>query len=225
VSRCRIFPPSARPSPEALAQLRKMPTTIVSDQLDRLGVVRGIVRMTGEDLGVLAGAAFTVRTRPGDNLVVYKAVELAEPGDVLVVEAGGLEDRAVIGEIFYRHMVAKGIGGVVIDGMIRDATEIAAGPVPVFARGATHPGPYKTGPGELRGPVSVGGTIVRNGDAIVGDGDGIAVVPLERVQEVVEGGLALLAKEEKALAQADAGELDVSWVDDALDIEWVGNQP
>ena len=206
MSRCRIFPPTERPSPDALAQLRKMPTTIVSDQLERQGVARGIVRMTSRDLGILAGPALTVRTRPGDNLVVYKAVELADPGDVLVVAAGGLEDRAVIGEIFYRHMVARGIGGVVIDGMIRDATEIAAGPVPVFARGATHPGPYKTGPGELRGPVSVGGTIVRNGDAIVGDGDGIAVVPLERVQEVVEGGLALLAKEEQALAQADAGE-------------------
>lgn len=225
MNRCRIHPATEPPPAEVLDQVRKLPSTIVSDQLERSGFVSGVRQLTENRLGIMAGPALTVRTRPGDNLVIYKAIELASEGDILVVDAGGATDRAVMGEIVCRHAAAKGIGGLVIDGVIRDVAEISAGDLPVFARGASHLGPFKNGPGEIRGVVSVGGTVVRNGDLVVGDADGVAVLPVERVEEAIKGGLAALAREDGALAQAAAGELDTSWIDDSLEIEWVGEGP
>ena len=221
MNRCRIYPATQPPPAELVTHLRTMPTTVVSDQLERCGNVKGVYQITSADLGFLAGPALTVRTRPGDNLAIYKAIEIASAGDVLVVDAGGAMDRAVVGEIVYRHAATRGIAGFVIDGLIRDGADIAKGRLPVFAKGFTHAGPYKSGPGEIRGPITVGGAVVHNGDIVVGDTDGVAVVPIARAQEVVAGGLKLLAREQEALAQADAGELDVSWLDDLLDVEWV----
>lgn len=221
MNRCRIHPAVEPPAADVIAQLQTLPSTVVSDQLERFGLVRDVRQVTTDALGILAGPALTVRTRPGDNLVIYKAIQLASPGDVLVIDAGGATDRAVMGEIACHHAESQGIGGLVIDGMIRDGAAIAAGTLPVYARGYCHPGPYKNGPGEIRGPVSVGGTVVRAGDLVVGDADGVAVVPRERLQGVLEGGLAALAREDEAIARARAGQLDTSFVDEQLDVEWV----
>jgi regulator of RNase E activity RraA len=216
VSTCRIYPEAPLPDPEKMETLRTLPSCIVSDQLERFGLARGLRRMTSRELGIMAGRAFTVRTRPGDNLVVYQAVELAEPGDILVIDGGGFTDRALMGEIFYTHVVANRMGGLVIDGAIRDAFEIGQGPVPVFARGAAHPAPFKFGPGELRGPVSIGGTVVQQGDFVVGDDDGVAVVPRARLDETLEGGLALLEAEKAKLARAAAGDADTSFLEELM---------
>lgn len=221
MNRCRIYPVVEHPPGDQLEALRQLPSTIVSDQLERYGLVRGVTQVTGNDLGILAGPALTVRTRPGDNLIIYKAIDIAEPGDVLVIEAGGAEDRAVMGEIVCHHAQAKGIAGLVIDGCVRDGAEIAAGSMPVYARGFAHPGPFKNGPGELRGPVAVGGTVVRHGDLVVGDADGVAVVPRERLTETIAGGQRALAREDEAIRVAKAGEMDTSWIDDKLEIEYV----
>lgn len=225
MNRCRIHPATPSLATDQLEQVRQLPSTIVSDQLERSGLIRDVRQITRDELGILAGPALTVRTRPGDNLIIYKAIQLARPGDVLVIDAGGATDRAVMGEIVTKHAAAMGIIGLVIDGCIRDGAEIAAGPLPVFARGYAHPGPFKNGPGEIRGAIAMGGTVVRNGDLVVGDADGVAVLPLERLEEVITGGLQALAREEKAIATAEAGEMDTSWVDDLLQIEYVGEQP
>jgi regulator of RNase E activity RraA len=221
MNRCRIHPAVPHPPADKLEALRALPSTIVSDQLERYGYVRGVDQITGHELGILAGPALTVRTRPGDNLIIYKAIEVAEPGDILVIEAGGVTDRAVMGEIVCYHAQAMGIAGLVIDGCIRDGAEIAAGTLPVFAKGFAHPGPFKSGPGELRGPVAVGGTVVRNGDLVVGDADGVAVVPVERLDEVIAGGQKALAREEEAIRVAKAGQMDTSWLDEQLEVEYV----
>ena len=224
MNRCRIHPATPPPERDQLEQVRQLPSTIVSDQLERSGFIRDVGQITRDELGILAGPALTVRTRPGDNLIIYKAIQLAQPGDVLVIDAGGATDRAVMGEIVAKHAAAMGIIGLVIDGCVRDGAEIAAGPIPVFAKGYAHPGPFKSGPGEIRGAIAMGGTVVRNGDLVVGDADGVAVLPVERIQEVVTGGLQALAREESAIATAEAGEMDTSWVDDMLEIEYVGEQ-
>lgn len=222
MSTCRLYPAAPEPDPDLVARLRGMPTSVISDQLERFGAVAGVRALPGSAEGPrLAGPALTVLTRPGDNFAVHHAIDLARPGDVLVVDAGGHVDRAVMGEIVYRYAVSRGIAGVVIDGAVRDGAEIAAGPVPVFARGVTHTGPWKNGPGEIRGPVAIGGVVVMCGDVIVGDPDGLVVVPARRVPEAVEGGERLLQREETQLALASEGGLDRSWLsrDDLVPVE------
>lgn len=218
MSTCRIHPEGPVPDGQLLEQLRGVPSSVASDQMERFNFAKGIHRMTSPDLGITVGRAFTVRTRPGDNLVIYKAAEIAMPGDILVIDGGGAEDRALLGEIFYNHLVASKVGGLIIDGMIRDATEIGMGPIPVFARGAAHPAPFKTGPGELRGPIAIGGTVVRQGDVIIGDADGVAVVPIERLAAVTAGSLQLIEDEKTKLARAAAGEADTSFLETTLTI-------
>lgn len=222
MNRCRLRPAAELPDPDLVRRLQALPTAVLSDQMERGGGIAGLAPLPGTALERhLAGPALTVRTRPGDNLVVHKAIDLAREGEVLVVDAGGATDRAVMGEIVYRHAVSRGIAGVVIDGALRDARDIAAGPVPVFAKGANHQGPYKSGPGDIRFPVSVGGTVVRDGDIVVGDGDGLVVVPRDRAAAVAAGGEAAFEKETAQLEAATAGTLDRSWLDTALEVELV----
>lgn len=210
---CRIHETVGTPPSEAtVAAFRVFPTTVVSDQLDRDGAVHGVHRITHPDLGILAGRVVSVRVPPGDNLGIYVAVEHAQPGDVLVVDAGGSLERAVMGELFYRHMVARGLGGIVIDGVIRDSAEIAAGPMHVFARGASHLGPGKRGPGDVHAAVALGGTVVRTNDIVVGDADGIAVVPNARIAATLVGAQALLEREVELLERAVAGDMDLTWL-------------
>jgi regulator of RNase E activity RraA len=213
MSRCRIRPDVPRPDPSLVRRLQQLPTATVSDQLDKFGALTGIHPLPGMDLTArLAGPALTVRTRPGDNLGVHVAIDLAEPGDVLVVDGGGHVDRALVGEIVYRYAVAKGIAGLVVDGAVRDARDIAAGPVPVFARGTIHLGPDKNGPSEVRGPIAVGGTVVHSGDVVLGDHDGLVAVPADRLDEVVHGGEQQAEQEVQRLASAEKGDLDRSWL-------------
>ncbi|MFP5370214.1 MAG: dimethylmenaquinone methyltransferase, partial [Actinomycetes bacterium] len=164
MSTCRLHPPGPRPDPGVLEQCRGLPTSILSDSQERVGGVRGVHWVPGGRWPRIAGSALTVRTRPGDNLVVHRALDLAGPGDVLVVDAGGYLERAILGEIMGRYAVTRGLAALVVDGAVRDAEGLAAGPIPVFALGINHLGPYKDGPGEIHGPVSVGGTVVRSGD-------------------------------------------------------------
>ena len=221
MNHCRIYPTVPRPPAEQLDAVAKLPSTIVSDQLERFGFAQGLHQITRDELGILAGPALTVRTRPGDNLIIYKAIQLVEPGDILVIDAGGATDRAVMGEIVAHHARAHGVAGLVIDGCVRDGAEIAAGDMPVYCRGYSHLGPFKNGPGEIRGTVSVGGTVVRSGDIVVGDADGIAICPIDRLEKTIAGGLELLAREEKAIALAKSGDMDTSWVDDSLEIVYI----
>ncbi len=216
MSTCRLHPSGPRPDPALLEQCRDLPTSILSDSMDRVGGARGVHWVPGGRWPRVAGPALTVRTRPGDNLVVHRALDLAVPGDVLVVDAGGFEERAILGEIMGRYAVTLGFAALVIDGAVRDAEGLAAGPIPVFARGINHLGPYKDGPGEIHGPVQAGGTVVRSGDVVVGDGDGVVVLPHQRAAEVVALGQARLRSEEEQFAQIAAGTFDRAWVLAAL---------
>lgn len=227
---CRLYPPPPPADTGLVERARALPTSVLSDQTERFGAARGLFPLLGRAPATrLAGPALTVLTRPGDNLAVHQAIDLAQPGDVLVVDAGALVSRAVMGEIVYRHAVSRGVAGIVIDGAVRDGADIAGGPVPVFCRGVTHLGPSRHGPGEVRGPVAVGGVVVQAGDLVVGDADGVVVVPRWRCAEVVDAGEAALAREETQLRQAAAGELDRSWLAgiDLIEVtpEWSAGRP
>lgn len=217
MSVCRLHPRGPRPDPDLLARCRALPTSILSDSMDRAGGVTGLHWTPGGRWPRVSGPALTVRTRAGDNLVVHRALDLAQPGDVLVVDGGGYDGRAVIGEIMVRYAASRGVAALVVDGAVRDVEGLAGSAVAVFARSVNHLGPYKDGPGEVHGEVQVGGTVVRAGDVVVGDADGVVVLPAARAQEVVSIGERRLRDEEAIFATIADGTIDRSWVLQALD--------
>src|SRR2546430_4780937 len=164
-----------KPPADIIEGFRSAPTSVISDNLARLPGAVGLRPFHRG--GRLVGTAFTVRTRPGDNLAIHRALELVGPGDVIVVDGGGDETRALVGEIMKTIAEYRGAAGYVIDGAIRDVAAFAASDFPCFARTAIHRGPYKSGPGEINVPVSIGGSVITPGDIVVGDQDGGGWVP------------------------------------------------
>ena len=168
---CRKYPCAEQANPTVIEGFISAATAVISDNLDRLPGAVGIRPF--HKGSVLAGTALTVRTCPGDNLVIHEALELIRPGDVLVVDGGGDTSRALLGEIMLTIAQSRGAAGIVIDGAIRDVGVISQSTFPCFAKAAIHKGPYKNGPGEINVPVTVGGMVVEPGDIVVGDDDGI----------------------------------------------------
>ena len=191
-----------------------IPVANISDTMHRVFAAGPDIRPLDPAMRV-AGVALTVRTRPGDNLMLHKAVDIAEPGDVIVVEAGGDTTNALIGEIIVRLSHKRRVAGWVIDGAVRDFDALSKG-MPVFARGVTHRGPYKDGPGEINVPISLAGMPVAPGDIVVGDGDGVLAIPVDQAPDILAKAEAHNAQEEKLLRQIEDGTVDRSWVDEAL---------
>jgi RraA family protein len=212
------FAIQSRPAPgdaSTLDLLRGIPTPIVSDNMARMFAVGPGLRPYHRG-GAMIGSALTVRTRPGDNLMVHKAIDLAEPGDVIVVDAGGDLTNAIIGEIMTTLAQSRGVAGFVIDGAVRDVDALAASDFPVYARGVTHRGPYKDGPGEINVAVTVGGQVVAPGDIVVGDGDGVLAVPRSEAAQVASLARAQMEREAATLKAIAEGRLDRTWVDETL---------
>ena len=199
----------------ALELLRGIPTPILSDNMARMFAVGAALRPYHRG-GALIGSALTVRTRPGDNLMVHKAIDLAEPGDVIVVDAGADLTNAIIGEIMTTLAQSRGVAGFVIDGAVRDFDALAASDFPVYARGVTHRGPYKDGPGEINVIITVGGQTIAPGDIIVGDGDGVLAVPRGEAPRVAELARAQMDREAAILQAIGGRSIDRSWVDETL---------
>jgi regulator of RNase E activity RraA len=198
-----------------VTRFRTLPVANVSDVMNRLPGGGANLRPMHRG-GLLIGPALTVRTRPGDNLVVHKAFDMAVAGDVIVVDAGGDLTNAIIGELMIAYVKRKGVAGVVINGAVRDSAAIAADDFPVFAAGVTHRGPYKDGPGEVNVPIALNGMIVSPGDLVLGDADGLVAVSAAEVGAVYEAALAKQRAEAAQMEAILAGTNDRSWVDQAL---------
>lgn len=213
----------AEPLDQALTErLGRIPVSNVSDVLDRMAGCLGI-QVVGSSLSSLAGramvgAAMTVRTCPGDNLVVHKALDLARPGDVVVIDARGQLVNAILGELMTEYAATRGIAGLVVDGAVRDQSSISAGTLPVFARGFSHLGPYKNGPGEIHGPIAVGGAAVNDGDVILGDADGVAVIPRARAWSALDAAEEVAAIESDHRRAIRAGSWDRTWIEGLLSV-------
>lgn len=203
------MPAVSKPAPELIEVFRNAPTSIISDNLERLPGAVGLRPFHRG--GQLVGVAFTVRTRPGDNLAIHKALELVGPGDVIVVDGGGDETRALVGEIMLNIAKYRGAAGYVIDGAIRDAGALAASDFPIFARTAIHRGPYKSGPGEINVPVSIGGMVVMPGDIIVGDEDGVVAFSQAIAPTLMKAVKAQIAREEDTLVAIREGRYQGSY--------------
>jgi regulator of RNase E activity RraA len=166
--------------------------------------------------GVMCGPAFTVKTRPGDNLMLHKALDMADPGDIIVADAGGDLTNALIGELMTAHAQFRQLGGIVLNGAIRDSAAIRASTFPVFAAGITHRGPYRDGPGEINVPVAMDGMVIHPGDLILGDGDGFVCVGRLEAEEVLMKAKAKHDAESQQMAATRTGKSDRSWVDVTL---------
>jgi RraA family protein len=212
----RIMPFAPAASAALVRDLAATATAHLSDNMNRLYSVSAALRPYHKG-GRFAGPALTVKASPGDNLMVHKAIDIARPGDVIVVDAAGMLEQAIIGEIMSALAASRGVAGMVIDGAIRDADALRLSSFPVYARGVTHRGPYKNGPGEINVPVSIGGLVVNPGDIVVGDDDGLIVLAADLAPEVLERARAQAA-EESALLDAirGGGTVDRSWVDRSL---------
>ncbi|MGX5220962.1 MULTISPECIES: RraA family protein [Pseudomonas] len=174
---------------------RAIPVAVAGDCMGRSIGSRGLHMYHGDLSLKMCGPAFTLRIRPGDNLMVHKALMMVQPGDVLVIDGGGDVSQAVIGGLVRTTALRVKLGGIVIDGAVRDLEELAEGILPVFAAGHTHRGPSKDGPGEINVPIACAGLCVLPGDLVLGDADGVISIPALDAEQLLPKTLAHLERE------------------------------
>lgn len=200
---------------DVIEKFKTLPVANVSDSMGRM-VAGGAALRPFHRGGTLAGPAVTVKARPGDNLMIHAALDRAQPGDVVVVDAGGDMTNALIGELMVAHAAQRGLGGIVISGAIRDVVAIREGDFPIYALGVSHRGPYKDGPGEVNFPIAISGMVVMPGDLVLGDEDGLVVVPFDDVEAVYAAAAKKHAAETAQLERIALGQNDRRWVEQAL---------
>lgn len=211
----RILERTSQVSDEYVNLFKEIPVANISDSMSRMAAGGAQIRPINLDF-TLAGPAITVKTRPGDNLMVHKALDMAKPGDIIVVDAGGDLTNAIMGELMINYAISKKLGGVVIYGAVRDVTAINKGTFPVFASGVTHRGPYKDGPGEVNVPISIEGMVIEPGDLVVGDADGVLSIPQANVAQIYAAAKKKNDLEIEQMQKYKDGTVDRSWVDATL---------
>jgi 4-hydroxy-4-methyl-2-oxoglutarate aldolase len=201
----RYKPKYERLSPADLEGWKKVPPAIASDCMNRGQFMAAAIKPLAPGMR-LTGQARTVTSMVGDNGIHHVATQLLNPGEILVIDAKGFTDIAVWGGVTTRAAIAKGAGGIVIDGAVRDAAEIRELGFPCFVRAVVPSGPHKGFGGTIDGAISCAGCPVSPGDIVLGDDDGVAVVPIARWRAVYQDCLKKLAQEEDWLRQLDKGE-------------------
>ena len=189
-----------KPKPEIIAAFRKLPVANIADAIGKpcSNTMDSEIKPVLSDL-IIAGPAVTVKERPDCNLMSHAAFDLAEKGDVIVIDAGGYTSTAVGGFLMVRKLISKKVEAVIVDGAWRDKTEIIEKSFPVFARGWQPGGPHKNQPGSVNIPVTCGGVIVNPGDIVVGDDDGVVVIPREQAETILEAAQAIHEREKAVI--------------------------
>jgi regulator of RNase E activity RraA len=187
-----------------IARWQQVPPAIAGDCLNRDNCMNGRIAPISAGL-TLTGVARTVTPMAGDNAAIHVMLALADPGDIIVVAGGGNLDIALMGGLMIEAAKARGIGGVIVDGAVRDLAELRASGVPVFAAGACPRGPHKGFGGRIDGAAACGDVAVHAGDLILGDDDGVAVVPQAQISSLIDACEAKMAAEEKDLVKIRSG--------------------
>lgn len=198
-----------------VAQAAQLQPAILADVAGRRGAMNGRIKALRPRMK-LAGTAFTVEVRPGDNLMIHAAIAMAKPGDVLVIDGKADQNAALMGTIMMTACQKLGIAGVVMDGACRDSLEIDEMDYPVFSVGTNPNGPTKNIGGRIGHPVSVGDVTVRPGDFIIGDGDGVVVVEREKIEALLPLAAKKIKDEAARIAAIRQGETTARWLDAAL---------
>ncbi|MEY5099311.1 MAG: 4-hydroxy-4-methyl-2-oxoglutarate aldolase [Pseudomonadota bacterium] len=204
-----------RVSPELVAEAAQFQAAIFADVAGRRGAMHGRIRALRSRMKV-AGPAFTVEVRPGDNLMIHAAIALAKPGDVLVIDGKGDQTSALMGTIMMTACQQRGIAGVIMDGAVRDSLEIDEMDYPVFSVGTNPNGPTKNIGGRIGHPVSCGGVTVNAGDFVLADADGIVVVERAKLAGLIPACHKKVEDEAKRIAQIKQGNTAASWLQPSL---------
>lgn len=197
-----------------------LPTGNVCDAQGRTGAVDYRIKPVGK-MSQFCGTALTVDTGPRDNLASWAALEIAKPGDVMVITTGDYTGGSVAGDIYVGMAKNAGVAAIVTDGAVRDLPGIDEVGLPVFARGISPNSPWKNGPGRLGLPIVIGGVAVNAGDIVVGDQDGVVIVAREKAADVVRAVQAVLAKEKQMEAAVNAGITVPAWLKEVYETKGV----
>jgi len=203
-----------RPHAKIIKAFANIPTSTISDAMGRYGTMSSDMKPVFQGARI-CGPAFTVRVYANDNLMVHLALKTAKPGDILIVDSGGYTQCALWGELMSFSARCRGLGGTVIDGGIRDKDAITTLEYPVFAKTIIPVGTHKSNQGAICKPVSCDGVPVFPGDIIVGDSDGVMVVPFDQASTVLEKASAILRREDQMRERIEKGEL----IFDILELE------
>jgi 4-hydroxy-4-methyl-2-oxoglutarate aldolase len=204
-----------RVSPAQVERARKLQSAILCDVVGRRGALHGRIQALSPTMKVV-GPAFPVEVRPGDNLMFHVALALARPGDVVIVDGKDYQSSALLGELMATQAAAAQLAGLVVDGAARDTEVLSAGALPVFASGRNPAGPTKGLGGTVGVDISIGGVAVRAGDLVIGDCDGVVVIPREQVDAALDAGEAKVRAEAQRLQEIKEGMLVSSWLNAAL---------
>lgn len=183
-----------KPDPDFLKTFKGLSTGNICDANGRIGALDYHIKPLVNTWKFI-GTAFTVHARPVDNLILYKALDLVESGDVIIITNGGSSYASVLGDLVCGIAKSKGVAAIVTDGMVRDASGIREVNMPVFARGVCPNSPHKDGPGEINFPIACGGVAIHPGDIVVGDEDGVVVVAQQDLHDVIGNFGKIRAKE------------------------------
>ena len=204
-----------RVSPDLVKQAEGFQAAILADVAGRRGAMHGRIQALRPRMKV-AGPAFTVEVRPGDNLMIHAAIAMAKPGDVLVIDGKADQTSALMGTIMMTACRQLGIAGVVMDGAVRDSLEIDEMDFPVFSVGTNPNGPTKNIGGRIGHPISCGGVSVRAGDFILADADGVVVVEREQLAALIPIAHKKVEDEAKRISQIKEGKTAASWLESSL---------
>ena len=214
----RIYLKRQLPDPELIEAFKEIPASNVGDVMGRSCAMNPRIHLVSSPKAqIMAGPALTVKARGGDNLALHAALNMAQEGDVIVVSNEHDMTRALLGEVMMAFLYkVKKIAGIILDGPIRDIDEIGHWDFPVYATGTTPGGPYKEGPGEINVPVSCGEISVNPGDIILGDPDGVVVIPRNDAPQILKDAQKFQEADEKKLIAVREGTSNRDWVDKAL---------
>ena len=205
-----------RVSPEVVKKASRFAASILADVAGRRGTLDGRVAPVSPAMRV-AGPAFTIEVRAGDNLMIHAAMTMAKPGDILVIDGKGDRTCALMGSIMMNACKALQLGGVVIDAAVRDTLELRELGFPVFAVGSNPNGPTKFVPGRINWPISCGGIAVSPGDLVVGDADGVIAIEREKAASRLDAAGKKVADETSRIAGIKQGkDLRPKWLEGSL---------
>ncbi len=214
----RVFLKRNLPPQSLIDAYKTLPAANVADCMGRISAMSSQIRLISKPFsGSMVGPALTVKARPGDNLMLHKALNMVQEGDIIVVSNGGDRSQSLMGEVMTAYAKFKKIGGFVFDGPIRDVDALYEMGVPIYATGSTPGGPFKEGPGEINVPVACGNIHVNPGDIILGDTDGVIVIPRQDAAALLEAAKKFSATDKAKYEAAIQGKSDRSWVEKSLE--------